>query len=80
MLSAILRVADGFDRGHIGAVASVKVRWTERAVRITAVADPRARVLRLELWGASRKAELLSEICGRPVQIVAPGGAVITSD
>jgi exopolyphosphatase/guanosine-5'-triphosphate,3'-diphosphate pyrophosphatase len=80
VLSAMLRVADGFDRGHIGAVASVKVRWSERAVRITAVADPRARVLRLELWGASRKAELLSKICGRPVEIVAPGGAVITSD
>ena len=33
--AAILRVADGFDRGHIGAVCAVKVRWTERAVRIT---------------------------------------------
>ena len=26
-LSAILRVADGFDRGHVSAVADVKVRW-----------------------------------------------------
>ena len=80
VLSAMLRVADGFDRGHIGAVASVKVRWSERAVRITAVADARARVLRLELWGASRKSDLLSEVCERPVEIIAPGGAVITSD
>ena len=40
----------------------------------------RARVLRLELWGASRKSGLLSEVCGRPVEIVAPGGAVINPD
>jgi exopolyphosphatase/guanosine-5'-triphosphate,3'-diphosphate pyrophosphatase len=80
VLSAMLRVADGFDRGHIGAVASLKVRWSERAVRITAVPDPRARVLRLELWGASRKSGLLSEVCGRPVEIVAPGGAVVNPD
>lgn len=80
VLSAMLRVADGFDRGHIGAVAAVKVRWSERAVRITAVPDPRARVLRLELWGASRKSEQLQEICDRTVEIVAPGGAVISSD
>src|SRR3954470_957704 len=27
VLSAILRVADGFDRGHVSAVKAVKVRW-----------------------------------------------------
>lgn len=76
-LSAILRVADGFDRGHVGAVQRVKVRWTDRALRITAVPDPRARVLRLELWGASRKAPLLSALAGTPVEIVAPDGTVV---
>lgn len=76
-LSAILRVADGFDRGHVGAVQRVKVRWTDRALRITAVPDPRARVLRLELWGASRKSPLLSALAGTPVEIVAPDGTVV---
>lgn len=76
-LSAILRVADGFDRGHVGAVQRLKVRWTDRALRITAVPDPRARVLRLELWGASRKASLLSALAGIPVEIVAPDGTVV---
>ena len=76
-LSALLRVADGFDRGHVGAVQRVKIRWGDRALRITAVPDPRARVLRLELWGASRKSGLLSELAGVPVEIVAPGGRVI---
>ncbi|ODT02602.1 MAG: hypothetical protein ABS52_13155 [Gemmatimonadetes bacterium SCN 70-22] len=76
-LSAILRVADGFDRGHVGAVQRVKVRWTDRALRLTAVPDPRARVLRLELWGASRKSALLSELAGTPVEIVSPDGSVV---
>lgn len=76
-LAAILRVADGFDRGHVGSVQRVKVRWTDRALRITAVPDPRARVLRLELWGASRKSALLSELAGIPVEVVAPDGTVV---
>jgi exopolyphosphatase / guanosine-5'-triphosphate,3'-diphosphate pyrophosphatase len=76
-LAAILRVADGFDRGHVGGVQKVKVRWSDRALRLTAVPDPRARVLRLELWGASRKSALLSELVGIPVEIVAPDGTVV---
>lgn len=77
-LAAILRVADGFDRGHVGAVAEIKVRWLDRALRLTAVPDPRASTLRLELWGASRKSRLLSELAGVPVEIVAPDGSVTT--
>ena len=78
-MAAILRVADGFDRGHVGGVERVKVRWNERALRITAVPDPRARVLRLELWGASRKSALLAKLAGVPVEIVAPDGSVVES-
>jgi exopolyphosphatase/guanosine-5'-triphosphate,3'-diphosphate pyrophosphatase len=79
-LSAILRVADGYDRGHAGAVAEIRVRWMERALRLTAVpARPNAN-LRLELWGASRKSQLLSEVAGVPVEIVAPDGSVMTYD
>jgi exopolyphosphatase / guanosine-5'-triphosphate,3'-diphosphate pyrophosphatase len=79
-LAAILRVADGFDRGHVGAVQKVKVRWGDRALRLTAVSDPRARVLRLELWGASRKSLMLSELAGVPVEIVAPDGTVVARE
>jgi exopolyphosphatase / guanosine-5'-triphosphate,3'-diphosphate pyrophosphatase len=77
-LSAILRVADGFDRGHASAVAEIKVRWVERALRITAVPNRHVYNLRLDLWGASRKSNLLSEIAGVPVEIVAPDGSVTT--
>jgi exopolyphosphatase/guanosine-5'-triphosphate,3'-diphosphate pyrophosphatase len=77
-LSAILRVADGFDRGHSGAVGGVKVRWTKRALRLTAVPNPKALGLRLDLWGAARKSELLSRVAEARVEIVAPDGAVFT--
>ncbi|HET6760959.1 MAG TPA: Ppx/GppA phosphatase family protein [Gemmatimonadaceae bacterium] len=77
-LAGILRVADGFDRGHSGAVAEIKVRWLERALRLTAVPSRQSNNLRLELWGASRKSNLLSEVAGVPVEIVAPDGTVTT--
>ena len=76
-LAAILRVADGFDRGHISAVSRVKTRWTERALRLTPVPSAKARSLRLELWGASRKSELRAEMAGVPVEIVSPDGVVV---
>jgi exopolyphosphatase/guanosine-5'-triphosphate,3'-diphosphate pyrophosphatase len=77
-LSAILRVADGYDRGHAGAVAEIRVRWMDRALRITAVPARPTANLRLELWGASRKSKLLSQVAGVPVEIVAPDGTVMT--
>jgi exopolyphosphatase/guanosine-5'-triphosphate,3'-diphosphate pyrophosphatase len=79
-LAAILRVADGFDRGHVGAVADLKVRWLERAVRITPVPAHASRLMRLEIWGARRKADLLAELAERPVEIVAPDGSTTTTD
>lgn len=77
-LAALLRVADGFDRGHASAVAEIKVRWMDRALRLTAVPVRQASNLRLELWGASRKSNLLAEVAGVPVEIVAPDGTVLT--
>lgn len=79
VLAAILRVADGLDRGHAGAVDHVRVRWLGRAIRIAPTARPGA-PLRLELWGASRKAALLAEVAELPVEIVAPDGRVVRDD
>jgi exopolyphosphatase/guanosine-5'-triphosphate,3'-diphosphate pyrophosphatase len=78
-LSAILRVADGFDRGHVGAVGDLGVRWVQRAIRITPKPAQGANPLRLELWGAHRKSQLLAELAGVPVEIVAADGAVLSS-
>jgi exopolyphosphatase/guanosine-5'-triphosphate,3'-diphosphate pyrophosphatase len=79
-MAALLRLADGFDRGHVGAVDRVKVRWLDRAMRLTAVPHPKARNLRLDLWGATRKKTLLERVVNSPVEIVAPDGRVIELD
>ena len=78
-LAAILRVADGFDRGHVAAVDRIKVRWLDRALRLSPVASAANHSLRLELWGASRKCDLLERMAGLPVEIVGPDGQVVAS-
>lgn len=79
-LSALLRVADGFDRGHVSAVERLKVRWMERAIRITPVPRRATAPMRLELWGASRKSGLLAAVAGVPVEVIGPDGAVYAPD
>ncbi|MDQ8164360.1 MAG: Ppx/GppA phosphatase family protein [Gemmatimonadota bacterium] len=79
-LAGILRVADGLDRGHVAAVEQVRVRWLGRALRITPVPAARAKSLRLELWGAARKAALLERVAKTPVEIVGPGGKAVQPD
>jgi hypothetical protein len=36
--------------------------------------------MRLEMWGANRKSELLAKIAGIPVEVVAPDGRALSSD
>jgi exopolyphosphatase/guanosine-5'-triphosphate,3'-diphosphate pyrophosphatase len=76
-LACLLRVADGFDRGHVGAVERIKVRWLDRALRLSAVPHTRARNMRLDLWGATRKSALLARLAHAPVEVVAPDGSVV---
>jgi exopolyphosphatase/guanosine-5'-triphosphate,3'-diphosphate pyrophosphatase len=75
-LAAILRLADGLDRGHAGAVRQVKVRWLSRAVRIMLLPHGKATSLRLEVWGATRKAGALEKLTRRNVELVARDGSV----
>jgi exopolyphosphatase/guanosine-5'-triphosphate,3'-diphosphate pyrophosphatase len=79
-LSALLRVADGFDRGHVSAVSDLKIRWVQRAIRITPVPVNARTGMRLEMWGANRKSELLAKIAGVPVEVVAPDGRALSSE
>jgi exopolyphosphatase/guanosine-5'-triphosphate,3'-diphosphate pyrophosphatase len=79
-LAAILRVADGFDRGHSGSVDDIRVRWLSRALRLIAVPSPKAEGIRLELWGASRKSGLLGKVAGTDVEIVGPGGVALSAE
>ena len=55
----------------------MKVRWLERAVRLTPVPRRASDPMRLELWGAARKAGLLADVAGLPVEVVGPDGAVV---
>jgi len=79
-LSAILRVADGLDRGHVGTVDDLRIRWLQRAIRITPTAKQGAGAPRLELWGAHRKSQLLAKVARVPVEIVGADGSVFSSN
>jgi exopolyphosphatase/guanosine-5'-triphosphate,3'-diphosphate pyrophosphatase len=79
-LSALLRLADGLDRGHVGAVGDVRVRWLQRSIRIAPTPAPDAGTIRLELWGAHRKSQPLADLAGCPVEIVGPDRSVLSSD
>jgi exopolyphosphatase/guanosine-5'-triphosphate,3'-diphosphate pyrophosphatase len=70
-LAAILRVADGLDRGHASAVEDITINLTRSGLEIRAVPASNAYDMRLELWGATRKADLLGEVLGVPVRIEA---------
>ncbi|MDF1503263.1 Ppx/GppA phosphatase family protein [Roseisolibacter sp. H3M3-2] len=76
-LAALLRVADGLDRGHAGAVDHVGVRWAKGRCVLSPVPVAGAGSLRLELWGADRKSELLCEVLDADVELVAPDGATV---
>ncbi|HEY0929314.1 MAG TPA: Ppx/GppA phosphatase family protein [Gemmatimonas sp.] len=76
-LSAILRFADGMDRGHVGAVGSMTVKWSSEALRVTALEAEGATNVRLECWGASRKRQLLEEVLGRRVMVMTSDGVEV---
>ncbi len=78
-LAALLRFADGFDRGHVGAVGQLDVKWTDDAIQVRATPAPGAMSVRLELWGASRKRGLLETITGQTVEVLAPDGSLVHS-
>jgi exopolyphosphatase/guanosine-5'-triphosphate,3'-diphosphate pyrophosphatase len=68
-LAAILRVAEGLDRGHVSAVEHLRVRWTDQALRLSVYPRGSSGSVRLELWGAERRSALLAKLAGVPVQI-----------
>jgi exopolyphosphatase/guanosine-5'-triphosphate,3'-diphosphate pyrophosphatase len=76
-LSALLRVADGLDRGHTAAVETVATELTEDAVIIRIAPRLQGADLGLECWGGSRKADVLAKLLRRDVEILAevPAGA-----
>jgi exopolyphosphatase / guanosine-5'-triphosphate,3'-diphosphate pyrophosphatase len=68
-LSAILRVADGLDRGHSAAVKKVKAHLDPKALTLRVTPSSAGTDLGLECWGASRKADVLAKLIQRDVVI-----------
>jgi exopolyphosphatase/guanosine-5'-triphosphate,3'-diphosphate pyrophosphatase len=73
-LAGLLRVADGLDRGHVAAVEKVRLRLTAERLLVEAVPRLATTDLKLEIWGANRKADLLAKLLG--VDIVIRAAAV----
>ena len=72
-LSAILRVADGLDRGHSAAVDAVTAVLGDRALALTVSPASPGTDLGLECWGASRKADVLAKLLRRDIVVTATG-------
>jgi len=68
-VSALLRVADGLDRGHTAAVDTLTIELTPASLVIHIRPRLADADLELECWGASRKADLLARLLKRPVEI-----------
>jgi exopolyphosphatase/guanosine-5'-triphosphate,3'-diphosphate pyrophosphatase len=69
-LSSLLRVADGLDRGHTAVVDTLQSELTDD--RLTVRVAPRLANadISLELWGATRKGDVLAKLLGREVEVV----------
>jgi exopolyphosphatase/guanosine-5'-triphosphate,3'-diphosphate pyrophosphatase len=67
-LAAILRVADGLDRGRQGIVGDVQtdIGTDLVMIRVTASGDPE-----LELWGARRRRDLFEKVYERELEVAA---------
>ncbi len=65
VLAALLRVADGLDRGYAQRVRSVRCKINDKSVELTlsAAEDPE-----LEVWGARRKGDLFAEAFGKKLK------------
>jgi exopolyphosphatase/guanosine-5'-triphosphate,3'-diphosphate pyrophosphatase len=68
-LSALLRVACGLDRGHVSAVEAMRLRVMPDRLLIDVVPRLVTTDLKLELWGAQRKANVLEKLLKRDVVV-----------
>jgi exopolyphosphatase/guanosine-5'-triphosphate,3'-diphosphate pyrophosphatase len=68
-VSALLRVADGLDRGHTAAVESVSTELSPEELVIRIAPRLAGADLGLECWGASRKADVLAKLLRRDLVV-----------
>jgi exopolyphosphatase/guanosine-5'-triphosphate,3'-diphosphate pyrophosphatase len=68
-LAALLRIADGLDRGYTSVVDKIRTRLTTKRLRIGLVPRNKRSNLALECWGAARRVDLLEELLEREVVV-----------
>ena len=68
-LAALLRVACGLDRGHVSAVEAMRLRLMPDRLLVDVVPRLATTDLKLELWGAQRKAKLLGKLLEKEVVV-----------
>ncbi len=66
-LAAMLRIADGLDRSHMGHVRDVRCRIGRKEV--TVLARTKQKNIDLEIWAANLKKGLFEEVYGRSITI-----------
>ena len=71
-LAALLRLACGLDRGHVSAVESLRLRMLPGRLLVDVTPRLVTTDLKLELWGAQKKADLLEALLEREVLVRAP--------
>jgi exopolyphosphatase/guanosine-5'-triphosphate,3'-diphosphate pyrophosphatase len=68
MLAALLRIADGLDRGYAQVVRSVRVRVPDKSDKNVEVTLSTKGEPELEVWGARRKGDLFQEVFGKKLK------------
>ena len=68
-MSALLRVADGLDRGHTAIVETVSSEICPTIITIKAAPRYAEADLSLECWGGNQKADVLAKVMGREVVV-----------
>jgi hypothetical protein len=62
-------VADGLDRGHVGAVKEIRTALDGKRLVITALPARRGADIGLECWSAGRKGDVLGKVLGVEVEV-----------
>ncbi|HVT87995.1 MAG TPA: Ppx/GppA phosphatase family protein [Tepidisphaeraceae bacterium] len=63
--ASLLRLSDGLDRSHVGAITKVSCRTRQHRVKCLLTARSDAE---LEIWGAKRKMDLFERVFGRKIR------------
>jgi exopolyphosphatase/guanosine-5'-triphosphate,3'-diphosphate pyrophosphatase len=76
VLAGLLRIAVGLDRNHAGRVSGLSCRTSPDGALVVEIDPAPGADVSLELYAANERTDLLSEVLGRPVDVVGPPSPV----